>query len=516
MAESKKNTFAKTWTGKEVGRAVIEHLIDEYRMVFDPSHRAAMDVGQLEKMKAALNRDSDRRAYNQYITLYNGILDIVSQSQSMTQQFYHGYYRLMSVVQETVLAAAAAEEIKSFPRVMTRQQYLEASRREKKERGARKASAAEIVLTAAAYYTGVFSRQRSPRTPQPVRDEAAALHQELFTNTEVFSEIAKLAGWGFYCREEPPAASARTEELRKQEYQMLCKGMGREEVRRWHAQQFGWVEDHAIPAGTTKWDVLYGRFRDAAFRYFLTGEISKRFPLFLQEFPSLCQTISAELRRYQEIAPAFDLQSDLFEPVASWKTLSLLHVPGFTNRLDPDSDALLCGKEPVPQPVAILVATRQSQRNTGTCSDYASPAETVGRMFQTLSSHVDQDAAAFRDTLIIPAMKSLYACNAMITIIGKIYRFEDIGALAPQMGSFEEKVSFLNEIILSLYARVEDQEDLSQRMTRYLHLIDIEEIQPNEKALSEAEQKLADLPSLNKAAFAYLLRALQATDGGGC
>lgn len=514
MAEGKKKIFTKNWTGEEVGRAVIEHLIDEYRTVFDRSHRSAMDVGQLEQLKAALIMDSDRRAYNQYITLYNGILDLVSQSQSMTQQFYHGYYRLMNVVQETVLAAAAAEEIRSFPRVMTRQQYLQESKRQKEQRGSRRASAADMTLTAAAYYAGFFSSQRRPPSPQPVRDEAEALQKELFTNTEVFAQIARIAGCGFFCREGAQAPSA--EDLRRQEYRMLCGGAEPEEVRQWRARQLGWVEDRAIPAGTTKWDVLYGRFRDAAFRYFLSGEPKEKFPLFLHEFPAFARALRRQLQLFPEIAPAFDPGEDLFEPSASWKELALLHVPGFRDRLDPSSDALMEGKEPETQPVAILVEQRNPSRNAAAGRDFTSPADTVGRMFQTLSGHVDPDAAAFRETLIVPAMRSLYACSSMIAIIGEAYRFEDIGVLAPQMESFEEKVSLLNDIILALYSRVKGQEDLRRRMTRYLHLIDTEQLRPREAALSEARRELADLPSLNKAAFASLLRKLQATDGGGC
>lgn len=113
----------KGWTGKEVGKLLIASMLNDIKNHGNPDAQPLFSQKDFERMESSLTSDSDYTIYGVYRDLYSSIIDIFNWGQSLSQQFYNGYYRLLATLKETQNTDAAQYSLDNTPLIMTESQY---------------------------------------------------------------------------------------------------------------------------------------------------------------------------------------------------------------------------------------------------------------------------------------------------------------------------------------------------------------------------------------------------------
>lgn len=105
-----------------------------------------------------------------------------------------------------------------------------------------------------------------------------------------------------------------------------------------------------------------------------------------------------------------------------------------------------------------------------------------------------EDLVTFRETLIKPALRYLYAYNSVIDLIGKAYEIEGIESLKLGLSTFEGQLSGMNEAIYWLYTYAYGdpaEKNRKRALIKELFLtIHPEELKPTPAAIAKTQEKI--------------------------
>lgn len=113
----------KGWTGKEVGQLLIASMLNDIKQLGQGEKTPLFSQADFEKMESSLNSDFDYLSYGVYVELYNSIIDSYNRGQVFCQQFYNGFFRLLSVLREVQIADNIQKAYDDTPLIMTESQY---------------------------------------------------------------------------------------------------------------------------------------------------------------------------------------------------------------------------------------------------------------------------------------------------------------------------------------------------------------------------------------------------------
>lgn len=113
----------KGWTGEEVGKLLISCLLNDIKQARQPDTKPLFSQSDFEKIESTLTSDRDFIAYGVYRDLYRSIIDSFNRGQGLYQQFYNGFYHVLSALREAQHAEDAEKSMENTPLIMTESQY---------------------------------------------------------------------------------------------------------------------------------------------------------------------------------------------------------------------------------------------------------------------------------------------------------------------------------------------------------------------------------------------------------
>ncbi|MDL2318126.1 hypothetical protein LJC74_03400 [Eubacteriales bacterium OttesenSCG-928-A19] len=105
----------RKWRGEEVGRAIIENLIDD---LAEGGEAGGVTQEGLDNMTASFTTREDALAYNAYVDLYEAAFALRTRAQALIQQAYNGYYRLLVCVEQSLQAERLHALRAAFPALL--------------------------------------------------------------------------------------------------------------------------------------------------------------------------------------------------------------------------------------------------------------------------------------------------------------------------------------------------------------------------------------------------------------
>lgn len=113
------------------------------------------------------------------------------------------------------------------------------------------------------------------------------------------------------------------------------------------------------------------------------------------------------------------------------------------------------------------------------------------------SESLREDIEAFRENLFLPALRYLYAFNALVKILGAVYDIDDMGEVELSTDRFESQIDALNGQLYMLYVDVYGTEADKQRKREVIKEvfkpIDCDKLKPSEEAIEAVTVELDKL-----------------------
>lgn len=113
----------KSWTGKEVGKLLIASMLNDIKQLGQKEKTLLFSQSDFEKIESSITSDKDYITYGVYRDLYTSIIDSFNRGQSLYQQFYNGFHRLLFELRETQNTDTAQANMDRTPLIMTDSQY---------------------------------------------------------------------------------------------------------------------------------------------------------------------------------------------------------------------------------------------------------------------------------------------------------------------------------------------------------------------------------------------------------
>jgi len=112
----------KSWTGKEVGQAIMANLINDVKNIGKES-KPLFSQEFLKQMENTLKDPADHLEYSVYLDLYASVSECYNRTQGLFQQFFHGYYRCLLMLDHARNMDTMLSEHSNYPLIMTQSQY---------------------------------------------------------------------------------------------------------------------------------------------------------------------------------------------------------------------------------------------------------------------------------------------------------------------------------------------------------------------------------------------------------
>lgn len=237
---------------------------------------------------------------------------------------------------------------------------------------------------------------------------------------------------------------------------------------------------------------------------------------FKADYPALFSAMEAYIK---EAVPA--LQSlkpaQYFKEVISWGELAELDIIGYKGLTEADEGQVseeLAEDESISytksrrywrKGIAIIQNPREWQVDEN--GDYIEEADPIA-VFTSLDSIAEDEQKqieldAYQNNLFKPALRFLYAFNALMKIIGAVYDIEDMEALQLSTRTFESQLTSFNNLVYIFYADVygDKAEKTRKRaiIKEFFLPVDIEELKPTKEAIDAVTAELTELGYTTKA-----------------
>jgi hypothetical protein len=123
----------KSWTGEEVGKALLASLINDVKNK-GKTYDALFSQSDFEKMERTLTSPKDLAAYGVYQEIYTAVVAGFNKGQGLAQQFHNGYHRYAMNAEMAYNMEKALADMELQPLIMTRSQYERAREQARAEK----------------------------------------------------------------------------------------------------------------------------------------------------------------------------------------------------------------------------------------------------------------------------------------------------------------------------------------------------------------------------------------------
>lgn len=552
MAQKIDALLSKTrWSGADVGKAILLNLCHDFKNKGAADHKPLFSQSELDRMQRSIETEKDRREYNAYVHLYNGLVDMYNLSQGNMQQAQNGYYRLLMYITNAKQAEDMKRIVQSIPLIMTQKQYDEIAEKRTAEKRAFESTFSDVILTAVNYFVGDYYTQREPSTPPTVNAALEALKKEPLKNELLLQAINTEFAIGYYrfpdgktsvsmseqefqaellkykpFTEYPALAEAATKdyfdnpappsssfsELYKvmvADMQNDYKGIEWEELSpiKWETQT------EPLP-DITKWDIIGGSY--SLTDYFNCCDADKedereeRFKLFISEFPALFKAVKEDMAQIKGLekfakttAAKYCTASITWGDLADCKAYSFPDFVSSDNRHEIMQD--LPGKERIRAFNSGIAIIKEDTPNMHAIDDngyYNNDIKgSIISLLHGLEGIMANDndiryITVARERLLLPALKGLIAYDKLLELLAKEYGVSEIKGMQSDVESILGQVEALNELTLMLYKEVTgtgaEKENKRKIIKDLFPIVDLEALHPSESAIAETVELISN------------------------
>lgn len=280
------------------------------------------------------------------------------------------------------------------------------------------------------------------------------------------------------------------------------------------------------PPQLTKYEVLTECWEHYSGAYEDDIDEKDQLKEFKADYPALFSALEAYIK---EAVPALQSlkPSQYFKEVISCGELAELSFMGYESYIEPSNENIIadyCGDFESDPDTAEESLRRYKRRSRGFWSgiaiiqnpaswqtdesgDYKETPDPLS-VFLNLDSVADSETQrteldAFQNNLFKPALRFLYAYNALMLIIGAVYDIEDTEALQLSTRTFESQLEGFNNLLYMFYERVYGNPEEKQRKRELIKELfqptDPEELKPTKEAIDAVTAELTELGYTTKA-----------------
>lgn len=605
MAKATDSSAKKyTWSGEEVGKALLTSTILDIKYRNDPDYKPILSQADFEIMENSLSTDEDYLVYGVYKDIYGSILDAYNRGQGFFQQFYNGYSRFTNYFYLCLQADDAVRHFDEYPLVMTRSQYERC-----KEKAGEKLKAVRESFGSVLFHVLSYFMAYTEEAPESVREAIKAAKQEIVTNQRILSVYKKIYGSGYYRLPD----GRRSDEMsllewqkalhdtwfklycpnkRKKErtvegvyrnycddrllksYRLFYNGItgikqrykelvGKEMPELSDREEFlllraledlpgfygeknqnenekssvplyslevflsGLIEGHVL--GVVEWLAYEESPKITKYQVLTEGlELCDgargnrdvegfQYPLdeFMADYPALYKALEAYLKK---IIPAFREMnsSDYLDEAISRGELADVGIANYRELTVPTVDHIVnwyageaegkvssdrysfqrranCGG------IAIIQEPAKEQIDeNGDYKKASYPVSVTWNLYSLAASEIQKEELDFcQNNLFKPALRFLYAFNALMKIIGAVYDIADMEAIRLSTETFESQLNSFNNLIYIFYGKVygsmEDKKLKRKLIKELFPPVDIEGLKPTKEAIEAVTAELRDL-----------------------
>ena len=113
----------KSWSGEEVGKALLSSIIYDINHGNEPNFSPLFSQADFEKMENSLKTEQERSIYSVYKNIYQALIDSYNRGQGLYQQFWHGYYRYKNTLELCRKTDRMIKHTQNLPLVISREKY---------------------------------------------------------------------------------------------------------------------------------------------------------------------------------------------------------------------------------------------------------------------------------------------------------------------------------------------------------------------------------------------------------
>lgn len=183
----------KAWTGAEVGKALIASFAHDVRNKGNKDKEPLFTQAEFNRMTDSLQTEQQIGAYLVYEKIYSGCIDSFNRSESFSQQFLHGYYRLLTELDRVMQADHALKAVEEYPLILSKAQYerILAAEQEKKR-------STETTFNYILFDYLVYCIANIAEAPEAIRKAIEACKKEAVSNSRILDNYNADMGEGYY------------------------------------------------------------------------------------------------------------------------------------------------------------------------------------------------------------------------------------------------------------------------------------------------------------------------------
>ena len=196
MAKNLKTILSKkSWTGEEVGRALIANLMNDIKCI-GQDHEPLFSQGELDTMTNSLS-DEQYNNLRPYHRLHAILHESYNFLQAKHQQFYNGYYRLINYLKTAEAVEAARAQAEKYPLILSAEKYAELSQIAYEER---KNTVSDIYSAIITHLSQTFMEylEGDNAVPSEFITEIEKLKEEPATDTAIIKKCDEFSPRGMY------------------------------------------------------------------------------------------------------------------------------------------------------------------------------------------------------------------------------------------------------------------------------------------------------------------------------
>ena len=542
----------KNPTGEEVGQAFLANTAAGYERLLNTRDYSAETKGiftqeELKQMRSRLTTSNDIRTYNAYISIDDYIAKEQGFASAYQQQANLAYYKLYQEINRALEAEERIDDSTRGPLIITKKQFDDYCNEVRKEERKITITYFEFIGKIFRYYYDQY--RNNPDKENPLSNAIKISLEKVITNKRLLKEYVKSLEKGCYITRD----GIRSDECSSEEWEEIADKIIYEESslnatnnfiqskeiepyignvinlikagRHFYLDKtipliddnFTWIYDTPPEELESKYilDNLTGYYV-YLFEYpYKKGKSEKQLEEFMADFPELYESLIDESEILLPSTKTFTPKlSD--RPIATWGELADRDILDYKYRIDKIYShqiiEYVSSKKDTIQGlfhgIAIMRDEDLDELNVDENGYYVQPdllSYALKGEVRNLASddYCPSFIKSVREEELVASMREVYAFNTIINLISEITEVDlSVFSMEEQTKSFEKQVIALNNLILTLYSKIEinniifDQEEGMERSAKakeLFPLIRIEDAKPTATAIAKTKEYISDL-----------------------
>lgn len=568
----------KTWTGREVGLALLKTIDDQMSERKRNPKQQTFTPADIQRMLKTLDNNDDIAVYNEYCAIYSSVIDSFNLIQAMIQQFYNGYNKYVFALQLLKKGEDYYRTVCRFPLIMTQKEFDDRRAAKEKELQANEESLASLILDAAATY---YDEGKAPAAVKKAIDDLA---DKPITRKRILDTYRNKKYRYIF---ENGMDSETTDHDKIAEYLTDACGGGMERLKAYYKVFFeGEAGLQALYKRNTGKSIPKGKLKRAEYLFEFLVQAADRggvllfsdmedapivsglfvepvkvkieemleeydgdmqteleyvreeysadhsdgsFSEFIEDYPALYKALRADVEKH---FPAAKKIKDLDKPFITWGELAKADYLNFAELCEirpdeiyrimegkrTDSEGLLEWRRASGAGIAIYQGEEYNDPTKGGLH-----VEQIGGIEHSMKNpDLLEDTKDAIDVLILPALRFVYAYNEVLAALRDVYEIPFLQDCYIDMTDHEGKIENVDTMLFQLYHDIfgTDDEKAKKRafLRKYLTPIGNEELKPTEEDREKLREKLRKAKGTTGARELikkYELLILDTMPGGG-